>query len=274
VNGFTPLLFAARDGDVESTRLLLDAGADVNEAAPDGTTPLLAAAHNARDEIAAVLLERGANPNAADMSGLTALHAAVWKHVGEVGLVKRLVAHGANPNARVRRPPRSLPGEIANLRSNGSLAGATPFLLAAKVADTAVMRALANGGADPTLATDDATTALMLASGMGRSEGADQNTSGEFVRALEAVKLAIELGVDVNATNRAGQTAMHAAASTSADSVIEYLASRGGKIDVKDSKGDTPLAFTYGDADFALTTRVSTAALLRKLGAEPVARRK
>jgi ankyrin repeat protein len=270
VNGLTALLFAARDGDVASVRLLLDAGADVNEAAPDATTPLLAAAHNLRADVAAALLERGANANAADISGLTPLHAAVWKHVGQVGLVQDLVAHGADPNARAKRPPRALPGEIGNFRSNGSLAGVTPFLLASKFADTAVMRALANGGANPRLTTDDGTTALMLAAGMGRSEGIDQNTAGEFARALDAVKLAIELGVDVNAANRAGQTAMHAAASTSGDQVIEYLASKGANVDVKDTKGNTPLALTYGDTDFALTTRVSTAALLRKLGAQPI----
>jgi ankyrin repeat protein len=272
VNGFTPLLFAARDGDIESTRLLLGAGADLNEAAPDGTTPLLAAAHNARTDIVALLLERGANPNVSDSVGFTALHASVWRRVGQVSLVQLLLAHDADPNARLKRPPRGLPGEIGNLRSSGTLAGATPFVLAAKAADATVMRALAAAGADPKIPTEDGTTALMLAAGMGRSEGADQNTSGEFARALEAVTLAIELGVDVNAVNRGGQTALHGAASTSADSVIEYLASKGAKVDVQDTKGQTPLALTNGDADFALTVRSSTAALLRKLGAESLTR--
>ncbi len=273
VNGFTPLLFAVRDGDVESARLLIDAGADVNETSSDGTTPLLVAAHNAREQMATALLEQGADPNLADMSKVTPLHAAVWKHVGEVGLVRRLLEYGADPNARAKRLPRALPGELPNFRSSGNLAGATPFLLAAKVADPAVMQVLAEGGADPTLATDDGTTALMLAAGTGRAEGADQNTAGEFARALDAVKLLVDFKVNVNATNRAGQTAIHSAASTSADSVIEYLASKGASIDVKDAKGETPLALTFGDVDFALTTRVSTAALLRNLGAQPVVKR-
>jgi uncharacterized protein len=264
--GMTPLLFAARDGDVESIRALLAAGAGVNETSPDGSTPLLLASHNGEEKAAALLLEQHADVNAADDSGFTPLHAIVWRHLGEVNLVKLLLQHGAHPNARLTESPIGLPGEIGNLRSPyGSLAGATPFLIAAKAADVVVMRVLADGGSDPQLATNAGATPLMLAAGMGRGEGSDQTSSGELTRALEAVKLCVELGADVNAINQFGQTAMHAAASTSADAVVQYLFDHGARVDIRDKQGRSPFDLTQGNADFSLTVRASTAALLQKL---------
>lgn len=269
--GMTPLLFAARDGDADSIRALLAAGVDVNEKALDGSTPVLLASHNAEQAAATVLLTQNADVNAADDSGFTPLHAAVWRHVGQVGLVRLLLEYGANPNARLVKGPRRLPGEIGNLRApEGSLIGATPFLLAAKAADLASMRTLSEGGADPRLAADDGTTPLMVAAGFGRGEGSDQPSAMEFARVLDAVKFIVELGADVNAVNERGQTAMHGAASTSEDAVVQYLFDHGARLNVLDNRGRSPFDLTQGDADFSLTVRAKTAALLQELGAYQV----
>ena len=131
LGGYTPLLFAARQGSVESARLLLDAGADVNETAPDGASPLVVASFSGHGELAAFLLRRGAEPNAA-RAGYAALHAAALR--ADERLVRTLVAHGADPDIRLTRGSR-VPRATHWWVLPGSLAGATPFLLAAKYAD-------------------------------------------------------------------------------------------------------------------------------------------
>ena len=131
--GFSPLLFAARSGDVESARVLLDHGADVNETAPDGSTPLLVAVASAQEPVALHLLDRGADPNLADGIGYAPLHATVWKPTAKEGLfrshgspalVKALLAHGADANARIVKDPPVLPGSYFFQQG---LVGATPF---------------------------------------------------------------------------------------------------------------------------------------------------
>jgi ankyrin repeat protein len=258
--GVTPLLFAARDGDIEMTRLLVAAGADVNEAAGDGMTALLTALIRHHLDYARFLLDRGADPNKG--AGYTPLHWAAGEWGGELSvsvapdsewgvfggltgrerleMVKLLLAHGADPNARVTRNIRRYGGGGGNA---GSLVGATPFLLAAMAADLDVMRTLLQAGADPKATTESKTTALMLAAGLAHAPGV---TPIPEASALEAVKMTIELGNDVRAANAAGETALHAAAYWGADSVAQYLIDKGADVNAKDRKSWTPLVITEG----------------------------
>src|SRR5207249_1465545 len=145
--GFTALLFAAQQGDLDSAELLLDAGTNVNEASDDGTNPLLMASASGQEAFLGFLLKRNADPNAADRNGYTALHyAASGRNRAES--VKTLLEHGANPNLRLLKDP-------AKGDSNTTLIGATPFFLAAAGRNVAMMRLLASNGADPLLATTE-----------------------------------------------------------------------------------------------------------------------
>src|SRR5262249_9372351 len=155
----------ARSGDLESAKLLVAAGAAVDDRAPDGYRAMQLASHSGHGELAQWLLDHGADPNAAD-AGFTTLHTAVL--TGDLSLVKALLAHGAKPNARITKatPIRRL-GEDLALPT--PLVGATPFFLAAKYADVPILRALVAGGADPLVPAADLTTPLMAAAGVGWS---------------------------------------------------------------------------------------------------------
>jgi len=154
--------------------------------------------------------------------------------------VRKLVAHGANVNARVTKRPNM---GVTNLNSIGS----TPFLLAARTADFELMRLLAEFGADPLAPNEDGSTPLMVAAGLGTSSpGEDPGTEPEI---LEAVKVALELGNDINAVDKNGETAMHGAVYKHAPSVEQFLADHGAKIEVwnqQDKKGYTPLRIAQG----------------------------
>jgi ankyrin repeat protein len=275
--GSTPLLFAARTGALATARVLLDAGANVNDTTSAGTSALVVAAHSGHGALAAYLLERGADPNAA-AAGYTALHAAVLR--GDLGLVKALLRHGADPNALVLHgtPGRRL-GADYSLRHQ--MTGANAFWLAARFADIPIMRVLAENGADPFAAPKDGTTALKAAMGFapGLTEnrqfryGVPQLDPDEEERlTLEAARLAVELGVDVNAATEAGDTALHDAARQGFNSVIQFLADQGADLNVKNKREQTPLALAEGrqpaGGDNSTNDRQSTAELLRKLGAK------
>jgi uncharacterized protein len=268
-SGYTPLLFAAREGRIDVVRVLLRAGADVNETIPvegrrrgyggspppSGATPLLIAVRNAHYELASVLLDAGANPNA-DLPGYTVLHAltAVRKPgvgdndpppdgsgaVSSIDVVKKLAARGANLNARMTKK-----ANLNNTRLNEI--GATPFMLASLTADAELMKTLVALGADPSIGNADNSTPLMAAAGLAtRSPGEDAGTESEV---LDAVKLLLDLGADINAVDRNGETAMHAAAYKNLPQVVRYLAGRGATIAVwnKDDRfGWTPLAIAVG----------------------------
>ena len=268
-SGFTPLLFAVREGRLDVVRVLLEAGMDVNETVPNagprrgyggrmppaGASPLLLAVTNAHFQLAAELLDAGANPNA-DLTGYTPLHAiSVVRKPGigdndpappgsgtmsSIDLVKKLVAKGANVNARMTRRVN-----LNNTRTHEI--GATPFFLAALTADAELMKTLAALGADPLAVNAENSTPLMAAAGLGtRSPGEDAGTESEV---LEAVQVALDLGADINAVDKNGETAMHAAAYKNLPKVVKFLAARGAKIDVwnkEDRFGWTPLAIAVG----------------------------
>ena len=244
--GSTPLLFAARSGDTESARLLLAAGAKVNDALPDGTSALVLAAHSGHGETAALLLEKGADPDSAD-SGYTALHAAVLR--SDLNLVKALLDHKAKPDPRITKgtPIRR---DTTDYNLPATLIGSTPYLLAARFLEPEIMKALAAGGADINLTMRDGTTALMLAVGTG--SGNNSNRRGIAVidgavvepetRVLASAATALELGADANAANQAGDTALHTAAARGLNSVVQLLADKGAQLNAKNKRGLTPLA--------------------------------
>jgi ankyrin repeat protein len=287
--GFTALLFATRQGDMDSVANLLAAGADVNESTPSGMTPLLVASANGFESLAIYLLGKGANPNAANSDGIAALHYAAQKGMSAIGgvqpdivvtnylyrpdmiqLAKALLARGAKPNARILKSRRLPHGNTPRF----SMDGATPFLLAAAASDIELMRLLVSGGADPLLATNEHITPLMVAAGLGRYQDFPMN---QHQNALEAVRLAIELGADINAVGENGYTALHGAAYVGDESLIELLVSKGAKINVKDSFQQTPLSIAEGRiapgiVDFSkkpFGPHENAAKLLVKLGAAP-----
>jgi ankyrin repeat protein len=277
--GMTPLLFAARSGDVESARLLLAGGAGVDAALPDGMSALVLAAHSGNAQVGMLLLEQGADPDASEI-GYTALHAAVLR--AGLDLVKALLAHGASPDLRITRgtPVRR---NSEDFELPATLVGATPYFLAARFLETDIMRALAAAGADTHLSMPSGDTPLMAAAGLGA--GAQANRRGLSVldggrledegRVVDAVAAAIAHGADVNASNRSGDTAMHAAALLGYDRVIQQLADAGARLDVKNARGQTALTqltARTGGAPRAPDRssrgpHESTIALLRKLGA-------
>jgi ankyrin repeat protein len=245
--GSTALLFAARRGDVESANLLLAAGANVNDTAPDGNTALVLAAFSGHGNVGVFLLNRGANPNS-DGAGYTALHAAVLRN--DADLVKSLLAHGANPNIQITKgTPVTREGQDFILPAG--LVGATPFFLAAKLVEVDIMRLLASAGADPSLRLKNGTTPLMAASGIGWKNGylrrgattpAGTAPPPDDDQALDAVKLLLDLGTDVNEVNQSGDTALHGAAASGYSEVIQLLVDRGAKLEAKNRLGQTPLA--------------------------------
>jgi ankyrin repeat protein len=244
--GSTPLLFAARSGDAASAKLLLAAGANVNDALPDGMSALVLAAHSGHTEVANVLLEKGADLNSAG-AGYTALHAAVLR--SDLELVNALLLRGASPNLRTTKgtPIRR---DTTDFNLPATLIGSTPYLLAARFLEPEIMKALIEGGADSTLTMRDGATPLMVAAGAGSGGNATRRgiavIDGGVVEpegeVLAAVTAAINLGADVNATNQAGDSALHVAAGRGLNAVVQLLADSRAQLGVKNKRGLTPLA--------------------------------
>ena len=298
--GSTALLFAARSGDVESARLLVSAGADVDDTAADGNTALVIAAHSGHGSLAGFLLRVGADPNAAPL-GYTALHAAVLRGTlrdrgvpnddpgAGAPLVRVLLAHGADPDARLARgsPVRRWSHDFAFM---DRWVGATPLWLAAHFLETELMQILAAAGADPRAPSRAGSTPLMAAAGLGYNRGGGSAfirdrrdfssynpvesaalgsaiPATEEERTVEAVAAVLGLGAQVNAANDAGDTALHAAASHGMNRVIELLTDRGADLHAENRRGQTPADLAvYADGIAGdRYVREDTAALLRTL---------
>jgi ankyrin repeat protein len=260
--GFTALLFAVRAGSIEATKALLDAGADVNDMLSDGESALVVATANAHWELADVLLDRGADPNAAG-AGWNALHQTVRSRrpnlgytpgpvptgkVDSINVVKKMIARGVKINARMTKN-----GMKDGQRNRVNRLGATAFFLAAKTTDVEVMKVLADAGADARIPSADGTTPLMVAAGLAMwYVGEDAGSlAGQEDEVLDAVKMCVAMGSDVNATNAAGETPMHGAAFRGVNAVVELLVEQGARLDPRDVRGWTPFTvangISYGD---------------------------
>jgi ankyrin repeat protein len=265
--GFTALFFAIREGRADAAKVLLAAGADVNEAmAPRrrairgpqaGMTPLLMAVENGHFDLAVDLLKAGADPN--DLrAGYTALHSISWARKPDHGegedaqpppagsgrlsslqFVGKLVEFGADLNVRIPKAP----GGLGVLNRTGG----TPFLYAAETADLPLMKLLHQLGADPSITTADGVTPLLAAAGLGTLAAGE--VAGTEEEVLEVLEWLVEIGADVNAVDQNGETAMHAAAYKNLPKVVQFLADHGAKIEVwntKDKHGWTPLLIAEG----------------------------
>jgi ankyrin repeat protein len=248
--GETALMFAARVGDLESAKLLAAAGANVNDADAWGVSATTLAAHSGFRDLVEFLLDKGADPNAAP-NGFTALHEAVMRR--DEKMVAALLSHHADPNAPLKTwtPTRR---SSEDFHFEPSLIGATPFWLAARYLEPNVMRMLVAHGADPLFVLHvtwvasqgtgqqertETANALLAATGVLADNGnRDSGGASAWVPpapselealTLETVKLAVELGVDANATDKDGRTALDGAKNLKFDSVIGFLAGKGAK---------------------------------------------
>jgi ankyrin repeat protein len=240
--GVPSLVFSARQGDIESAKLMLEHGADVNQTTEGGWTPLLAAVQNRYYALATFLLEHGADPKIQNKGGWSPLYIATDNRNIEGGdyptrkpdldhleIIKLLIERGADVNARMHSST-----ETRTVFTHQWLYedGATPFLRAAQSSDLVLMKMLLEHGADPKLVTDDGTTPLMVASGIGWVEG----VTYEWSRSAnsDTVKMLLALGVDVNARNSEGRTALMGAAHKGRNEIVQLLVDRGADLNAHD----------------------------------------
>ncbi len=261
---WTALMFAARQGALDAVRALADRRANLNQVDPDGTTALVFAIINAHYDVAALLIDKGADPNVADVTGMAPLYATVdmntlpWMHnrppskpsglLEAAGLAKILLEHGANPNARLKTPILQKHHDAGD-RNLGE--GSTPLMRAAKAADVGLMRLLLAQGADPKAVQKNGTDALLIAAGVGRGNaGSYGRVSGSAEEAIEAVRILLDAGLNINAANADGQTALHGAAGRVDDvnTLIQFLVDHGASPQAKNKRGLTPLEIARAGA--------------------------
>jgi ankyrin repeat protein len=281
--GFTALLFAAREGAIDVVTTLIALGADLERADPDGVTPLIEAIINGHLDVAATLVERGANVNRVDLVGRGPLFAAVEMNTIEwtpnrpppritstrdaLDIVRLLLARGADADAPLTGQAPARKGDA--YPDPVLIAGATPFLRAAKGADLAIMRLLLEHGANPNVSTSNGTTPLMAASGVYWRDASSRAPERD---AVEAAKLCVSLGADVNAVNDEGKTALHGAAARGSNLLAQLLADHGANLFARNAKGHTPLDeaevggnYSNGATGERHPEQPHTAALLRAL---------
>jgi len=251
--GLTPLVFAAREDCLECAKILLDAGANVNQKTLYGWTPIMTATQNRHYKLAAYLLERGADPNIANNGGWTPIYLATDNRNIESGdypvrtpdmdhldFIKVLLDKKANPNARicgVKSTPEKCAGDSTETRTNFTMQwlfedGATPFLRAAQSGDVPLMKLLLARGADPKIYSAHNVTPLAVASGIGWVDGVTFEWSPE--QTFEAAKMCADLGIDPNVADDEGRTALHGAAHKGRPEIIQLLADHGAKLDAHD----------------------------------------
>jgi ankyrin repeat protein len=278
----TPLLYAARDGRIESAKTLLASGAEIDHPDANGVTPLLMAITNNHVDMARYLIDQGANVKAVDWYGRTPLWAAVELRNMDVdsstfengvdrgpalALITVLLDKGVDVNVRtkevtpIRRQMLHVTGDLSWV----DFTGQTPFLRAALAADLEVMKLLLAHGADPKITAYAGTTALMAAAGV--NWVVDQTWDEGAKARLEAVKMCYDLGMNVNDANSMGITAVMGAANRGSDDIIEFLVAKGAKLDVKDKEGRTP--FNWAEGVFLAThpakPKPSSMTLIKKL---------
>jgi len=278
--GLTPLMYAARQGSIDSARALVEAGAALNATDPDGMSALVIAIINAHYDVAQMLVAKGADPNVADVTGMAAVYAAVDMHTldplvnrpaptgntshAAVDLVAALLEHRADSNQTLKSP---LLARQHNFGDATLGAGATPLMRAARSGDVAMMEVLLAHDANARQAMPSRMTPLLFAVTPSRRKSARD--------ALEAAKLCLDHGADVNAKDASGSAPLHLAVALS-DDLVRLLVERGARLDVTDQAGRTPLDVAMGigvegrgrgGRGAGPVVRETTAALLRELGA-------
>ena len=291
--GLTALVLAAREGELESAKLLVEKGADVNQVTEYGWTPLLTATNNRHYGLARYLIERGANPNIPNKGGWTPLYLATDNRNIEGGdfpvpkpdmdhleYIKTLLDHGANVNAPIH--DNTLTRTIFTMQWFLE-SGATPFVRASQSGDVELLKLLLARGADPKIATDHGDTALTAAAGIGWVEGVTYEHSAK--ENVDAVKLLLDLGLDPNAANHDGRTPLMGAALKGRSEVVQILVDHGARLDTRDNgsrdtdtvvsvnAGHTWQAVDYADGLVRVgvqsaISRPETGALIRKLMAD------
>lgn len=262
--GLTPLVYAARSNDVESVKVLLAAGADVNQVTGYGWSPLLVATQNRYYKLGAYLLDHGADANLANKGGWVPLYLATDNRNIESGdypvrkgdmdhldFIKLLLDKGANVNHRVKDST-----ETRTVFTNQWLdeSGGTAFFRASQSGDIELMKLLLSRGADPKISTILGVTALHVAAGIGWVEGITNEWSSDAT--LEAVKLLLDLGLDPNAQADTGRVALHGAAHKGHTRVVQVLYDHGAKVDVRDygntdNRGGKLAVHTWQPVDYA-----------------------
>ena len=275
--GMTPLLFAVNGGHQDAVRVLLEAGAQADGAMPDGLTPLQLAQIRRHEALALFLLEHGADPNNAG-PGFPPLHVAAY--LSQPDIATALIARGADVNARMMKPYVLIEAlELGVNRRPGDTGvftniGSTPFVTAAKHGQIEIMRMLLDAGADPFLTAQAGENALMSAAGIGRPQPSNVTYHlWQEADQLEAVRIALELGLDINAKNEWGLTALHGAAYTDDARVVEFLAAHGASLNTLDWQNQTPLRVAQGHEICCSTfhRKPLAAAALLEVGADPAA---
>ena len=274
--GFSAVQFAVRNGHLETARILLDAGASVSERTSGGNNLLHLAIMNAHYDLAALLLERGADPNTPSSERLTPLHHVVhtrrppWQTLpppvpsgtlDSLELMKRLIAKGANVNARLTPSDRKRSPDDETIPPPDG--GTTPLWLAATGPDPDAMRLLLDADADPMIRTDANETTLLAAAGIAYRQGYRQKLEPDV---LDAVKILLDRGVEVNATDNMGNTALHAAAIRGVNSTVMLLLEKGAQLNARNKNGKLPVQLAEDASD--ARSQPETAALLHKLMAE------
>ena len=236
----TPLMLAAREGDMESARLLVTAGADVNAVGGDGKSALSLAIFNGNYDVASYLVDNKADVNNTDTQRFTALFWAVDRRNMETApnfpwmvtqdplpLIRKLLDAGANPNALVNNTPR------ARMRAGSPrIVFATALMRAAFSADLELVKLLLAYGADPKIISSDGETMVSAAAGLGFIQGYSKGKSWE--ERLEVVKLFVELGADVNQADDYGITPLMVAGNMGDTAIIQYLVDKGADLGAYD----------------------------------------
>ncbi len=310
--GMSALMFAARDGHIDVVRTLLKAGADPEFTDPDGSTALIVALMNGHWDTAKLLIESGADVNTWDWWGQAPLYLAVDMNTLPTGarielptmdratgldIIQLLIAKGANVNMRLKlRPPYRMVSQD-RLADPAIDYGATPLLRAAKAADIPAMKALLAAGALVDLPNAYGHTPLIVAANAtrGRATPTRGGNYGEE-QAIEAVKLLLAAGANVNASGYKGaadrrgetlrctgyvviedcykgETAMHGAALRGWTKLAAVLKEAGADVDAVDADGKSALDYAMGRYRLGFlenqpAPQLKVAEALRALGAK------
>jgi ankyrin repeat protein len=277
MGGMTALVIAARDGQRDAAKALIEGGADINQAsAAELMTPLVMAISNGHFDLAKYLVQQGADVNKASVAGLTPLYATIdlrwapksWvpmpvydqEEIGYMELMKLLIDRGANVNARLGK--RLWFRSFFSDQSWVDPAGATPFWRAAQSSDVAAMKFLVAHGADAKMATLEGDTPLMVAAGLGWGANFTVNAPDSW---LAAVGYCLQLGNEVNAVDSRGYTALHGVGFRGDNEMVKYLVAKGARTSVRTKAGDYPADMANGPIPHSLP-HPDTVALLESLG--------